>query len=62
MPVFTFEKISPPIRRVSNPSPVAAEKPRGVLTQLLDRFTDVRGKRKLSLEQARRPQPRKQAK
>jgi hypothetical protein len=61
MPVFTFEKISPPIRRVSNSSS-AAEKPRGVLTQLLDRLAEARGRRKMGAEQARQPQPHKQAK
>ena len=44
MPVFTFEKISPPIRRVSD-SDSAAEKPRGVLNQLVGRFVEARAKR-----------------
>jgi hypothetical protein len=43
MPAFTFEKISPPVARVSNPP--AEKKPRGVIVQILDRFVEVRGKR-----------------
>jgi len=43
MPVFTFEKISPPMRRVSA-SP-AAEKPRSVIVQFLDRLVETRVKR-----------------
>ncbi len=61
MPVFTFEKISPPMRRVPASSS-AAEKPRGVLPRLLNRFTEARAKRKVSAEKAAQPQPRKQAK
>ena len=45
MPVFTFEKISPPMRRVS--APPAAEKPRSVIVQILDRFVEKRVKRKI---------------
>ena len=58
MPVFTFEKISPPMRRV--PASSAAEKPRGVLGQLLNRFTEARARRVKSSEEAAEPQPRKQ--
>jgi len=36
MPVFTFEKISPPVRR--GPIPPIAKKQRGVIVQILDRF------------------------
>jgi len=61
MPVFTFEKISPPMRRATGSSS-AAEKPRGVLPRLLDRFAEARAKRKVSAEKAAKPQPRKQAK
>ena len=49
MPVFTFEKISPPMRRVSA-SP-AAEKPRSVIVQILDRFVEARVKRRIREEQ-----------
>jgi hypothetical protein len=62
MPVFTFEKISPPMRRVTASSSTVAEKPRGVLPRLLNRFAESRAKRKLSAEKAAKPQPRKQAK
>ena len=58
MPVFTFEKISPPMRRVSA-SP-AAEKPRSVIVQILDRFVETRAKRKIS--KAGKPRQRKSAK
>jgi hypothetical protein len=43
MPAFTFEKISPPAR--GGPLPPAAEKQRGVIVQVLDRFVGVRIKR-----------------
>ena len=55
MPIFTFEKISPPMRRVPASSS-AAEKPRGVLTQLLDRFTEARARRVRTSEKADKPQ------
>jgi len=57
MPVFTFEKISPPMRRVSA-SP-AAEKPRSVIVQILDRFVETRAKRKISADKAGKPRQRK---
>ena len=44
MPVFTFEKISPPDRR-GPVAPVANKKQRGVLVQMLDRFVEARVKR-----------------
>ena len=45
MPVFTFEKISPPMRRVSlSPTP-AVEKPRSVIGQIINRLVDKRVKR-----------------
>jgi hypothetical protein len=61
MPVFTFEKISPPMRRVTASSS-AAEKPRGVLPRLLDRFTETRAKRKVSADKKAQKQPRKSSK
>ena len=61
MPVFTFEKISPPMRRVSASSS-AAEKPRGVLTRIVDRLAEARGRRGKSDDKAAEPQPRQQAK
>ena len=60
MPVFTFEKISPPMRRVS--APPAPEKPRSVIVQILDRFVETRAKRKISAEKAGKPRQRKSAK
>jgi hypothetical protein len=57
MPVFTFEKISPPIRR--GPIPPIAKKQRGVIVQILDRFVEARVKRSVREEKgviARRQQ------
>ena len=45
MPAFTFEKISSRVRRGA-PAP-AANKPRRVIVQILDRFAEARLKRKL---------------
>ena len=60
MPVFTFEKISPPMRRVSA-SP-AAEKPRSVIVQILDRFAEKRAKRVDLAKKTGEPRKRKTAK
>jgi hypothetical protein len=43
MPAFTFEKISPPVRR--GPVPPIEQKRRGVIVQILDRFVEARVKR-----------------
>jgi hypothetical protein len=43
MPAFTFEKISPPVRR--GPIPPIEKKQRGVIVQILDRFVEARIKR-----------------
>ena len=43
MPAFSFEKISPPVRR--GPVPSIAKKQRGVIVQMLDRFVEARVKR-----------------
>ena len=45
MPSFTFEKISPPIRR--GPIAPIVQKQRGVIVQILDRFVEARVKRTL---------------
>ena len=50
MPAFTFEKISPPIRR--GPLPPIAKKQRGVIVQILDRFVEARVKRTLREDKA----------
>lgn len=44
MPAFSFEKISPPVRR--GPIPSIETKQRGVIVQILDRFVEARVKRK----------------
>ena len=46
MPVFTFEKISPPVRRAAS-APAANKKQRGVIVQMLDRLVEARAKRSL---------------
>ena len=43
MPTFTFEKISPPLRR--GPLPPIVKKQRGVIVQILDRLVEARVKR-----------------
>lgn len=43
MPAFSFEKLSPPIRR--EPVPSAAVKPRGLIHQMLDRLAAARHRR-----------------
>ncbi len=48
MPTFTFEKISPPIRR--GPLPPVVKKQRGVIVQMLDRFVEARVKRNVREE------------
>src|SRR5258708_3199781 len=48
MPAFTFEKISPPVRR--GPIPPIVQKQRGVIVQILDRFVEARVKRSLRAE------------
>ena len=45
MPAFSFEKISPPVRR--GPIPSIEKKQRGVIVQILDRFVEARVKRTL---------------
>ncbi|HTD00437.1 MAG TPA: hypothetical protein VK734_22060 [Bradyrhizobium sp.] len=49
MPVFTFEKLSPPARRVAN-APATDKKQRGVISSMLDRLTEARSKRRTSKE------------
>jgi hypothetical protein len=48
MPAFSFEKISPPVRR--GPVPAIVKKKRGVIVQMLDRFVEARVKRTLRAE------------
>ena len=48
MPAFSFEKISPPIRR--GPIPPIVKKQRGVIVQILGRFVDARVKRSMREE------------
>jgi hypothetical protein len=59
MPVFTFEKISPPVRR--GPIPPIVKKQRGVIVQILDRFVEARVRRAVREENGvvarRQPKP-----
>jgi hypothetical protein len=48
MPSFTFEKISPPVRR--GPLPPIEKKQRGLIVQILDRFAEARVKRSVRQE------------
>jgi hypothetical protein len=59
MPVFTFEKIPSPIRHASSAQP-AAQKPRSIIIQFLDRFVEARVKRMAHSENGGQPeQPQK---
>ncbi|WGD54479.1 hypothetical protein QA641_11530 [Bradyrhizobium sp. CB1650] len=50
MPAFTFEKISPPVRRA--PAATTPKKPRGVISQMIDRFAARRARRALQGDRA----------
>ncbi len=52
MPAFSFEKISPPVRRA--PTGVPPKKPRGVINQMIDRVAELRTRRALREERATR--------
>jgi hypothetical protein len=45
MPAFTFEKISPPVRR--GPLPPIVKKQRGLIVQILESFVEARVKKSL---------------
>jgi hypothetical protein len=57
MPVFTFEKISPPVRR--GPISPIVKKQRGVIVQILDRFVEARVKRTKLTEKGAIPRRRR---
>ena len=50
MPAFSFEKISPPVRR--GPIAPIEQKQRGVIVQILDRFVEARVRRTLKRDKA----------
>jgi hypothetical protein len=52
MPAFTFEKISPPVRRA--PVATTPKKPRGLISQMIDRFAERRARRALQGQRAMR--------
>lgn len=54
MPAFTFEKISPPARRA--PAATLPKKPRGLISQMIDRIAERRAKRALQGDRAARPE------
>ncbi|MGY0572246.1 hypothetical protein ACTGJ9_015260 [Bradyrhizobium sp. RDM12] len=45
MPAFTFEKISPPVRHA--PAATTPQKPRGLISQVMDRVAERRARRAL---------------
>ena len=45
MPAFSFEKISPPARRA--PAAATPKKPRGLISQMMDRVAERRARRVL---------------
>ena len=49
MPAFTFEKISPPVRR--GPIPAIVKKQRGLIVQILDSSVEARVQKSLRKEQ-----------
>jgi len=57
MPAFTFEKLSPPVRR--KPAAAAEEKQRSRIVQFLDRFTEARTRRALSKDRPEVADPQK---
>ncbi|HEV7876859.1 hypothetical protein [Bradyrhizobium sp.] len=48
MPAFTFEKISPPVRR--GPIPPIVKKQRGLIVKILDSFVAARVKKNMRAE------------
>ena len=57
MPIFSFEKISPPVPRAPVAATSVIRKQTGVLVQMLDRFVEARVKRSLRGEKTR-PEPK----
>ena len=49
MPAFTFEKISPPVRR--GPIPPIVKKQRGLIVQILDSFVAARVQKTMRKEE-----------
>ena len=52
MPAFTFEKITPPGRRA--PTAATPKKPRGLISQMIDRFAERRARRASQAERTMR--------
>ena len=52
MPAFMFEKITPPAHRV--PAAPTPKKPRGLISQMIDRFAERRARRALQGKRATR--------
>jgi hypothetical protein len=49
MPAFTFEKISPPVRR--GPIPPIVKKQRGLIVQVLESFVEARVQKSMRKEE-----------
>jgi hypothetical protein len=60
MPAFSFEKISPPVRRGQQPPSPSPVKQRGILHQIVDRFAEARARR--SADRAQSISARRKAK
>jgi len=54
MPAFSFEKISPPVRRAPMAATAVVRKQPGVIVQMLDRFVEARVKRAAREDKVRR--------
>ena len=52
MPSFSFERISPPARGA--PAAATPQKPRGLISQMIERFAERRARRALQAERATR--------
>ena len=52
MPAFSFEKISPPVRRGA--AAVAPQKPRSVISQMINRIAERRARRAVHDDRAMR--------
>ena len=57
MPAFSFEKISPPMRRASVAATSVVRKQPGVIVQMLDRLAKARVKRALAAKS--KPAPKR---
>ena len=59
MPAFTFEKLSPPVRRGTAVAIEKKQRQRGRIGQFLDRFAEARTRRALSKDGPEVAEPQK---